>query len=59
MKFICKMEDDNGVICNNEIDKYQYEQDGMCSRCADLFWTDFVLPIWKNGEVKPIVFKKE
>lgn len=37
-QLICEAEDDNGNSCGRNMSRYQFDQDGMCSRCADLIW---------------------
>lgn len=37
-KLICTAEDDNGHICGNRMSRIEFDQDGMCSRCADGIW---------------------
>lgn len=43
-KFICQAEDDLGIVCNKEMSKQEYEQDGMCSNCADSIWANVTYP---------------
>ena len=57
MKHICDTEDDNGVVCNNPMTQKQFDQDGMCSRCADLLWENFYKPLGMGKPTKPIIFE--
>ena len=54
MNHTCKFEDDNGTICNAEVSSKQWKQDGICNRCADLLWNNYVLPISNDKEPIPI-----
>lgn len=54
----CQCEDDNGHLCGKEVSKRQWQQDGMCSRCADELWLTFNLPILNGKEPKPFIHKE-
>ena len=49
----CPCEDDNGVVCGNNMSDEEIEQDGYCVRCAAM------LSEWTRNMDKPFVFKKE
>ena len=55
-KPLCTATDDNGVVCNRPMSKREIRDDGMCSRCADLIWNNFFVPLSNNQELKPIEF---
>jgi len=38
--YLCTCEDSNGIPHNILISKKEYEQDGMCLRCADQVWKE-------------------
>ena len=57
MKLFCKTQDDNGVVCNRSMSKHENEQDGMCSRCAELIWANFAQPLITNKPTSPIIFE--
>ena len=54
---MCKVEDDEGHVCTNKMTKKEKAQDGMCSRCAELLWANYVRPSWTATKHKPIIFK--
>ena len=37
-QFLCKYENDDGTICNKHMTLKEFEQDGICSVCADKLW---------------------
>lgn len=57
MDTVCPATDDNGKVCGRKMSKREVKQDGMCGRCADLIWTNFVQPMWNGRSDKPIIFK--
>lgn len=36
----CVCQDSNGLVCGKEMTKQEYQQDGVCSTCADHVWTE-------------------
>jgi hypothetical protein len=54
----CTATDDLDKECTNTMSKKQHTQDGMCSRCADLIWSNFIQPINNNRPIKPIIFSE-
>jgi hypothetical protein len=59
MKHRCETQDDKGQVCGKKVPKKQWKQDGMCSRCAELLWSNFYEPLGVGKETKPIVFKEK
>ena len=55
-RLVCQCEDDNGVKCGRNMSREEFDQDGMCSRCADGLWDTFVQPLSNGKETKPFVF---
>lgn len=47
----CPAEDDEGTRCTNTLSDEEKEQDGMCSRCADLIWR------WYRNEIPEILYE--
>ena len=58
-KRVCEAQDDNGQKCNRPMSKREFDQDGMCSRCADLIWSNYAQPLMNNKETTPIVFARD
>ena len=40
MAHLCKCQDKEGIPCNRKMSKVEYNQDGMCSFCADKVWKE-------------------
>jgi hypothetical protein len=40
MAHLCKCQDMTGAVCNRKMSKVEYDQDGMCSFCADSVWEE-------------------
>lgn len=36
----CKCQDSNGTVCGVEMSTEEFEQDGMCTACADNVWAE-------------------
>jgi hypothetical protein len=48
----CRFIDDNGTVCKEQYSESQHKQDGMCLRCAELLWNNFIDRL--NRNLKPI-----
>lgn len=55
-QLFCKATDDDGKVCNNPMSEKESKQDGMCTRCAELIWSNFAQPLCMGKEPKPIIF---
>lgn len=52
-KLICQYQRDNGHKCNRLMSKREFDQDGMCTRCAEECWEWFTTKILgMKGESK-------
>ena len=46
-KYICKCQDSAGTPHNKKMTKKEYNQDGMCAKCADHVWAEMEYPDFK------------
>lgn len=47
---LCKCQDSTGKVCNKPLSTEEYDQDGMCSTCADNVWEEMNNPeyFWEH-----------